>query len=73
PREPVRVRCGFAAVRQKSAPSKLRRTENEQDFVQVSVQKVQAGWRLPRLISRKLPKYCHFQQIRIPTVTLYQT
>ena len=55
-REPVRVHCGFAAVRQKSAPAKLRRTENGQGFVQVAVRKAQAGWRLPRLTSRKLPK-----------------
>ncbi|MBQ6336436.1 MAG: hypothetical protein IJI50_04310, partial [Ruminococcus sp.] len=54
-----------------SAPSKLRRTENEQDFEKNSVQKVKAGWRLPRLISRILPKYCHFQQVRISTVTLH--
>ena len=36
-----------------------------QDFEKNSVQKVQAGWRLPRLISRIIPKYCHLQRVRI--------
>ena len=36
-----------------------------QDFEKNSVQKVQAGWRLPKLISRIIPKYCHLQRVRI--------
>jgi len=43
-----------------------------QDFEKNSVQKVQAGWRLPRLISRIIPKYCHLQRVRIYSRLLRQ-